>query len=373
MPLNKYGTFPNGRINIFNHYILFDDVAILDFSTCGHGVYDYGNLSRLFYQRIDKSCYNANLNEIDLSLGQTEKAFSACEEIIKDKNIKHIFIMPSALSATLGLDLNALCYDIKEKYNIEASTIFLNLNDDFYQAETYFYNNLYRYIKLESSEKYNLLGDEVTNSNILKHQKIKKVIKEKSNLDCQFDSLDFNNLTDLHLSNRLNIITSKSALELAKKMNIPYIFLNSLDEKNDELFFEKLNINITKKEKLDYIYFQFQNIIKMTQKRIICYLNIDHLNMLKNLFSNLNVPLELIATHKNNEYKYMNMDDFIDKYRNENAIYISNERVQKHLSNCIDFEYIGLDYKLLTPFEDTYIFYDSGLKLLEKIISLIVY
>ena len=146
MPLNKYGTFPNGRINIFNHYILFDDVAILDFSTCGHGVYDYGNLSRLFYQRIDKSCYNANLNEIDLSLGQTEKAFSACEEIIKDKNIKHIFIMPSALSATLGLDLNALCYDIKEKYNIEASTIFLNLNDDFYQAETYFYNNLYRYI-----------------------------------------------------------------------------------------------------------------------------------------------------------------------------------------------------------------------------------
>ena len=75
----------------------------------------------------------------------------------------------------------------------------------------------------------------------------------------------------------------------------------------------------------------------------------------------------------NNEYKYMNMDDFIDKYRNENAIYISNERVQKHLSNCIDFEYIGLDYKLLTPFEDTYIFYDSGLKLLEKIISLIVY
>ena len=82
MPLNKYGTFPNGRINIFNHYILFDDVAILDFSTCGHGVYDYGNLSRLFYQRIDKSCYNANLNEIDLSLGQTEKAFSACEEKI---------------------------------------------------------------------------------------------------------------------------------------------------------------------------------------------------------------------------------------------------------------------------------------------------
>ena len=41
----------------------------------------------------------------------------------------------------------------------------------------------------------------------------------------------------------------------------------------------------------------------MTQKRIICYLNIDHLDMLKNLFSNLNVPLELIATHKNNEYK----------------------------------------------------------------------
>lgn len=115
MPLNKYGTFPNGRINIFNHYILFDDVAILDFSTCGHGVYDYGNLSRLFYQRIDKSCYNANLNEIDLSLGQTEKAFSACEEIIKDKNIKHIFIMPSALSSNIRIRFKCLMLRYQRK------------------------------------------------------------------------------------------------------------------------------------------------------------------------------------------------------------------------------------------------------------------
>lgn len=31
-----------------------------------------------------------------------------------------------------------------------------------------------------------------------------------------------------------------------------------------------------------------------------------------------------------------------------------------------------LDYKLLTPFEQTYIFYDDGLVLLEKIVSLII-
>lgn len=373
MPLNKYGIFPNGRINLYNHFIMFNDVAILDFSTCGHGVFDYGNLSRLFYQKIDKHSYTADLNEIDLSLGQVNKAFLTCEEIIKNKDFKHIFIMPSSLSVTLGFDINALCYDIQEKYHVNTSTIFLNLNDDFYYAETLFYNYLFKYIKLEQSDKYNLIGDEVSNANILKHQKIKKILKEKYNLECMFDSLSFNELNDLHLSNKLNIITSNSALDLAKKLNIPYVFLNSLDEENDKLFFEKgLNIPYKINENVDYIYFQFKNIMKMTNKMIVCYLNIDHLEMLNNFFSYLDINIKLIATHKNNKYKYMSMDNFIDLYKEKEYIIISNERVQKYLKDCISLEYVALDYKLLTPFEQTYIFYDDGLVLLEKLVSLII-
>ena len=373
MPLNKYGIFPNGRINLYNHFIMFNDVAILDFSTCGHGVFDYGNLSRLFYQKLDKHSYTADLNEIDLSLGQVNKAFLTCEEIIKNKDFKHIFIMPSSLSVTLGFDINALCYDIQEKYHVNTSTIFLNLNDDFYYAETLFYNYLFKYIKLEQSDKYNLIGDEVSNANILKHQKIKKILKEKYNLECMFDSLSFNELNDLHLSNKLNIITSNSALDLAKKLNIPYVFLNSLDEENDKLFFEKgLNIPFKINENVEYIYFQFKNIIKMTNTMIVCYLNIDHLEMLNNFFSYLDINIELIATHKNNKYKYMSMDNFIDLYKEKEYIVISNERVQKYLKDCISLEYVALDYKLLTPFEQTYIFYDDGIVLLEKLVSLII-
>ncbi len=373
MPLNKYGIFPNGRINLYNHFIMFNDVAILDFSTCGHGVFDYGNLSRLFYQKLDKHSYTADLNEIDLSLGQVNKAFLTCEEIIKNKDFKHIFIMPSSLSVTLGFDINALCYDIQEKYHVNTSTIFLNLNDDFYYAETLFYNYLFKYIKLEQSDKYNLIGDEVSNANILKHQKIKKILKEKYNLECMFDSLSFNKLNDLHLSNKLNIITSNSALDLAKKLNIPYVFLNSLDEENDKLFFEKgLNISYKINENVEYIYFQFRNIIKMTNTMIVCYLNIDHLEMLNNFFSYLDINIELIATHKNNKYKYMSMDNFIDLYKEKEYIVISNERVQKYLKDCISLEYVALDYKLLTPFEQTYIFYDDGIVLLEKLVSLII-
>lgn len=373
MPLNKYGIFPNGRINLYNHFIMFNDVAILDFSTCGHGVFDYGNLSRLFYQKLDKHSYTADLNEIDLSLGQVNKAFLTCEEIIKNKDFKHIFIMPSSLSVTLGFDINALCYDIQEKYHVNTSTIFLNLNDDFYYAETLFYNYLFKYIKLEQSDKYNLIGDEVSNTNILKHQKIKKKLKEKYNLECMFDSLSFNELNDLHLSNKLNIITSNSALDLAKKLNIPYVFLNSLDEENDKLFFEKgLNIPFKINENVDYIYFQFKNIMKMTNKMIVCYLNIDHLEMLNNFFSYLDINIELIATHKNNKYKYMSMDNFIDLYKEKDCIVIANERIQKYLKDCISLEYVALDYKLLTPFEQTYIFYDDGIVLLEKLVSLII-
>ena len=188
-----------------------------------------------------------------------------------------------------------------------------------------------------------------------------------------FDSLSFNELNDLHLSNKLNIITSNSALDLAKKLNIPYVFLNSLDEENDKLFFEKgLNIPFKINENVDYIYFQFKNIMKMTNKMIVCYLNIDHLEMLNNFFSYLDINIELIATHKNNKYKYMSMDNFIDLYKEKEYIVISNERVQKYLKDCISLEYVALDYKLLTPFEQTYIFYDDGIVLLEKLVSLII-
>lgn len=110
----------------------------------------------------------------------------------------------------------------------------------------------------------------------------------------------------------------------------------------------------------------------MTNKKIVCYLNIDHLDMLNNLFSYLNIDVELIATHKNNKYKQLSMDNFIDLYKEKDCIVIANERVQKCLKDCISLEYIALDYKLLTPFEQTYIFYDDGLVLLEKIVSLII-
>lgn len=110
----------------------------------------------------------------------------------------------------------------------------------------------------------------------------------------------------------------------------------------------------------------------MTNKKIVCYLNIDHLEMLNNLFSYLNIDVELIATHKNNKYKYMSMDNFIDLYKEKEYIVISNERVQKYLKDCISLEYVALDYKLLTPFEQTYIFYDDGIVLLEKLVSLII-
>ena len=47
MPLNKYAAFPSARMEAFYLASRYRDLAIIDFSTNGHGVYNYGHLMRL--------------------------------------------------------------------------------------------------------------------------------------------------------------------------------------------------------------------------------------------------------------------------------------------------------------------------------------
>lgn len=381
MPLNKYGTFINARIAIFQHILLLKDVVILDCSTSGHAVYNYGHLSRLFCHRIDKTTYSTHFNEYDLALGRFDSVYQAIDEIKKNEKSKFLFLMPTSLNAILGTDIDALIADIKDKKKIDAFTISVDLNDDFYKGEIAFYSSLLPYIHIKESLCYNLIGDEVSHANQIKHQKIKQLLKNRLNIECLYDSLDFHFLSHLNFSNRINIITSQSALPLAKelfKKGIPFVFFNSLDKNEEEKQMKEIakiiqtDFQVFFQDNDEYIKLQFKNVVQMTQPQIVAYLNIDHLMAIKSLFNTMNIPIQCYATHKNQHFPFFSLTEFIDQYASQNVIILSNERVQKYCKKAIAVEYLGLDYQLLIPNDTDYSLKEGGYLLLKQIINLIL-
>ena len=381
MSLNKYGTFLNARMAIYQHLLLFKDVAILDCSTSGHAVYNYGHLARIFSHRIEKTPYTTNFNEYDLALGRFDSVYQAVEEIKENKENQLIFLMPSSLSSVLGIDLKALADDITSQKEIETFTISVDLNDDFYKGEIAFYSSLFPYIHTKNSPCYNLIGDELNHRNRIKHKKIKHLLKEKLNLECLYDSLDFNSLSTLTISNKINIVTSQSALFLAKelfeKKGIPYVFFNNLEKNEEEKQLNeiakllKIDFQKSPNEEDEYIKAQFYNIVQATQIQFVAYLNIDHLEAIKALFHSINIPIECYATHKNSSIPYCSLTEFIDCFAHQDVIILSNERVQKYCKKGIDVEYLGLDYQLLIPNNYEYSNKEGGYLLLQQIIKLI--
>ena len=98
MPLTKYAAFPSARMEAFYLASRYRDLAIIDFSTNGHGVYNYGHLMRLAPGRAQSAFYSVPLTEVDIALGNFSRLYTAAEEAARD-GYKNILLLPSSISS----------------------------------------------------------------------------------------------------------------------------------------------------------------------------------------------------------------------------------------------------------------------------------
>ena len=92
MGLNKYSSLKSARMALYNKFALIKDLAIVELSTSGHGVYNYGDLAYKYPTRIKDNLYSTSINEVEISIGLFTKVEKAIKEAISD-GYKNIFFL----------------------------------------------------------------------------------------------------------------------------------------------------------------------------------------------------------------------------------------------------------------------------------------
>ncbi|MBS6474468.1 MAG: hypothetical protein KH354_00550 [Clostridiales bacterium] len=367
MSLIKYATFPTARMSVFYMVTGYKDLAVIDFSTNGHGLYHYGHLPRLQPYvpcDIEKRFFSTHLTEVDIALGDTHRLFRAVEEAV-NSGYHHVLLMPSSIAAVLGLDLESYAAELSLAFGVNVFTVSVGFHDDFYSGRENILHTLATFFcKTKSPSEqnfYNLLGGSPLWQAKESHRVLSMMLKERLGLDNGFDSLNADRaaLWSEAASARLNIITSESAIPAAeylyKKFGTPYLMFNALGKRAEDAFLEHVanffdtSYLAEEDTTYDFVLLQMKNILAVNHPKIICYADIDCLSRIKKFFDELDFDITYFCSHQNREYPVLSPDQLIETYLHENVTVISYDRVCRYFSHAVEIDRLGVDFSLQTP------------------------
>lgn len=107
MPLYKNMPEPSGRMGLLWTLGLIKDAAVLEFGSMGHMIYAEKWMSQTGIAKRGR-LYTTHLDEKDIALGITKRLEKAVEEILAEKEMKAIFLLPSSVPEMIGIDLEAI-------------------------------------------------------------------------------------------------------------------------------------------------------------------------------------------------------------------------------------------------------------------------
>ena len=343
MPYHKYLVLPNARMNLFSNFYRFEDLKMIDCSTAGHGITNLGEIPYLCKKETYREEYTLALDDLDIIFGAREKLVRAMEEILEKGGAKHVFLMQSALTETIGVDVQSLADEMTRRYGIDVFTLPVRLNDDFYQGEAKFYDKLIDYVEyhpLLEKEGINIIGDSYSDWNIRKHNSIRKKI-EKDGEKINVDLFDVNRISDLSVLARArkNVVCSFSALGLAKALK------------------ERFGI--------DYCYFSEERRERIRLKDgALVYGDID-------LLTNLQARMEgeriaFLSSHRclESRFEFLDVNSFIERYRDDPRPKLTYVELSRFLDKVIPVSSLGRDYEsFVVDIYDE----DSGRKILSSL------
>lgn len=365
MPLNKYAALPTAGMAVFYLASYCKDLAVIDFSTVGHGLYNYGHLNRLepLPENADRRIFSTHLSEVDIALGDTKRLYRATEEAV-NSGYKNIFLMLSSIASKLGLDLEAYANELSNAFNVNIFTVNVDLNDDYYKGRDAFLMSMSCFCKDRNpikSNTYNLLGGTPSYVSKQNHKVMADLIKEQLNIDCNFDNLNAGSVCDWDkvAKAKLNIVTTKRDVKIAQFLESAYVILYiyacgwGMDLQDYFLakvasFFGMKYIAVPNSTH-EFVMLQLKNIILINQPKIVCYGDVDKIASIKVLFDKLNIQSEYYCSYKTDDCKQLLPDKFIMKCASTDSVVVSYDRICKQFKTSVVIDYMDLDYYLLIP------------------------
>lgn len=366
MSLIKYAAFPTARMSVFYMASDYADLAVIDFSTNGHGLYNYGHLPRLnpsVPYVLGKRIYSVHLTEVDIALGDTSRLFLAVEEAM-NAGFRNVLLMPSSIAAVIGFDLDAYADEASRKFGINVFAVHAGLSDDFYIGSERFLQAAAKTFcksSAKSDKTYNLLGGSPSWQAKASHRALNEALEKRVGLVNLFDNLNSSEIIAWSdaASACLNIVTSESAVPAAEyikeKFGIPYVLFNVLGKKSEVEFFDGIakrfgcSYEPNDDSAYDFVTLQMTNILAVNNPKIVCYADIDRLSRLKAFFKELDFEVTCFCSHKTKRFPTIYPDAFIEKYRSDNVTVLSYDSICRHFSHSVEIDQLGIDYRLQTP------------------------
>lgn len=366
MSLIKYAALPTARMSVFYIASNYTDLAIIDFSTSGHGLYNYGHLPRLSPSvpyDLEKRIYSVHLTEVDIALGDTSRLFLAVEEA-KNAGFKNVLLLPSSIAAVIGFDLDAYADEASRKYGVNVFAVHTDLSDDFYVGSWCFMLTAARTFcksAAKSDKTFNLLGGSPSWQAKASHRALSGALEKRLGLDCVFDNLNIGeiNAWSSAASASMNIVTSESALPAAEyikvKYGTPYVLFGALGRKSQNEFFAGIakhfgcSYEPDDDGAYDFVTLQMRNILAVNNPKIVCYADIDRINRLKSFFCELDFEATYFCSHKNDFFPTVAPDAFIEKYRGSDLTVLSYDSICRLFPHSVEIDQLGIDYRLQTP------------------------
>ncbi|MDF2512922.1 MAG: hypothetical protein K0S04_2788 [Herbinix sp.] len=115
MPLYKIVPESSGRMGLLWTLGAIKDAAILEFGSMGHMLYAEKWMSQTGLQKRSR-LLSTHLDEKDIALGIVKRLEQSVQELAKDREIKALFILPSSVPEMIGIDIEAVCDQLKEDY-----------------------------------------------------------------------------------------------------------------------------------------------------------------------------------------------------------------------------------------------------------------
>ncbi|MFV0441561.1 MAG: nitrogenase component 1 [Lachnospirales bacterium] len=225
----------SGRIGTLWTLSTIKESAVVEFGCMGHTVYARTFLSRMGAN--GSKLFSTHIRETDIALGDSSRLTKAIAEILEDKEVKTIFLLPSTVPEIIGTDMKALSMELSLDYptikfiTFPTGSFNMTLNEGIEKTLYTIVKELALQKNKSTTPTYNIVGScaDIYNYNADSIE-IKRVlentfdIKENCTLTSNTSISSIENLAMAHINIVIREEGVKTAKYLEKKFGTPYIY-----------------------------------------------------------------------------------------------------------------------------------------------------
>lgn len=235
MEFNKLFPTPSDRMGTIWTLSTIEDAYIVEFGPAGTTHFAIEGLMQLNADHNAK-VYTTHISETDISFGKHDRLVKAIIEIDSQYKPKYIFVMASSISAVIGTDIEAICFELQPKVKSKLIPITTGgFNGDHTTGIENTLNMLCKEVVKEAESKraktYNIIGNNADTYNFLSDvEEIKSILKEGFDFEVNTVFTAYTSIDDIESTTRgqINLVLRgegiKAAISLLKEYGMDYYY-----------------------------------------------------------------------------------------------------------------------------------------------------